>query len=144
MPSLPFEESPESYAKVEMSALLAFTMEMYRYWTEDEFAVQFRRLLTLEQYRDSRFADLFQQYLGDGVINYLTDIFRAKYPNADARSLALSFYSPMFFLICQADHLRTKKARAEAVRSLKEHLNAFREKLETSESMSQQTARSIF
>ena len=128
VPSLPFEQAQESYAKVEIPALLSFTMEMYRYWTEDEFAVQFRRLLTLEQYRDSYFADLFQQYLGEGVINYLTDIFRAMFPGADARSLALSFYSPMFFLICQSDHLRTKKARAEAIRRLKEHLVSFAEK----------------
>ena len=122
VPTQPYEKAPESYAKVEMADLVNFTLSMFRYWTEDEFAVQFRHLLTVEQYRDSRFAELFQQYLGSGVIQYLEDIFRANVPDKDPRQLALSFYSPVFFLIGQYDMMTTKKARAELLQTLKKQL----------------------
>ena len=122
VPTQSYEKAPESYAKVEMADLVNFTLSMFRYWTEDEFAVQFRHLLTVEQYRDSRFAELFQQYLGSGVIQYLEDIFRANVPDKDPRQLALSFYSPVFFLIGQYDMMTTKKARAELLQTLKKQL----------------------
>lgn len=122
VPTQSYEKAPESYAKVEMAHLVNFTLSMFRYWTEDEFAVQFRHLLTVEQYRDSRFAELFQQYLGSGVIQYLEDIFRANVPDKDPRQLALSFYSPVFFLIGQYDMMTTKKARAELLQTLKKQL----------------------
>ena len=122
VPTQSYEKAPESYVKVEMTHLVNFTLSMFRYWTEDEFAVQFRHLLTVEQYRDSRFAELFQQYLGSGVIQYLEDIFRANVPDKDPRQLALSFYSPVFFLIGQYDMMTTKKARAELLQTLKKQL----------------------
>ena len=124
VPIQPYEKAPESYAKVEMAHLVNFTLSMFRYWTEDEFAVQFRHLLTVEQYRDERFAELFQQYLGSGVIQYLEDIFRANVPDKAPIQLALSFYSPVFFLIGQYDAMTTKKAKSDLARILKKQLQS--------------------
>ena len=129
VPSAPLAESPESYDQMELSNLMTFTMDMFRHWTEDAFAVQFRHLLTIEQYHDKRFVALFQQYLGQGVIQYLEDIFHANYPQKDAHQLALSFYSPMFFLIGQHDAATTKKAKAAVVLALKKHIQEFMDRL---------------
>lgn len=125
VPTQPYEKAPESYAKVEMSQLVQFTLSMFRYWTEDEFAVQFRHLLTVEQYRDRRFAELFQQYLGNGVIQYLEEIFRANVPGKDPCQLALAFYSPVYYLIGQYDAMTTKKAKSDLLRTLKTLLQSF-------------------
>lgn len=125
VPSAPLEKAPDSYAHMEMARLVGFTLAIFRHWTEDEFAVRFRHLLTIEQYRDRRFADLFQQYLGSGVIQYLTDIFQANFPNEDARHLAISYYAPIFFLIQQYDAMPTKKAKSQVIRALKSHLQDF-------------------
>lgn len=131
VPTAPLESAPESYDQMDISNLMEFTMDMFRHWTEDALAVQFRHLLTIEQYRDKRFAALFQQYLGHGVIQYLEDIFRANYPQKDARQLALAFYSPMFFLIGQYDSAATKKAKSAIVLALKKHIQEFMYKLQT-------------
>ena len=129
VPSMPYEKAPESYTQMDTSNLIAFTMDMFRYWTEDVFAVQFRHLLTIEQYRDKRFAALFQQYLGNGVIQYLEDIFHANYPDKDSHQLAMSFYSPFFFLLGQYDAMPTKKAKSAVIITLKKHLQDFMDKL---------------
>ncbi len=125
VPALPFSAASESYAKVKMDNLIAFTIKMFQYWTEDGFAVLFRHLLTVEQYRDSRFGDLFQQYLGGGVIRYLEDIFQGSFPKKDAHQLALAFYAPVYFLMGQYDGTPTKKGRAEILLCLQRHLREF-------------------
>ena len=129
VPSLSYEKAPESYAQMDVSNLMTFTMDIFHYWTEDTFAVHFRHLLTVEQYRDERFAALFQQYLGHGVIQYLADIFHANYPVKDAKQLAISFYSPFFLLLGQYDAMTTKKAKAAVVLALKKHLQDFMDRL---------------
>jgi len=131
VPSAPLAETPESYTQMDITNLEAFTMDMFLHWTEDAFAVQFRHLLTIEQYRDKRFAALFQQYLGRGVIQYLEDILHANHPDSDARQLAISFYSPFFFLISQYDAAATKKAKAAVLLALKKHIHEFMDNLHT-------------
>ncbi len=125
VPSMSFEKAPEAYIHVEMSRLEAFTLDIFRYWTEDEFAVCFRHLLTIEQYRDERFAALFQQYLGRGVIQYLEDIFRLNFPCGDSHQMALAYFAPIPFFMGQYDVTTTKKGRAEIVLALQNHLREF-------------------
>ena len=101
---------------------------MFRYWTEDDFAMQFRHLLTIEQFRDKRFADLFQQYLGNGVVQYLEDIFR-KNTHGDPHDLAVSFWSLFRFLLEQYDIMMTKKAKRLIVSHLEKYLQFFAKQL---------------
>ena len=121
VPQKTIEETPEEYDNVDLSNLSRFTMDMFRYWTEDEFAVQFRHLLTIEQYRDSRFGELYQQYLGGGVVKYLEDIF-SRNMEGDSHYLAVSLFSMFHFLLGQYDAVPTKKARKAICRHLEEHL----------------------
>ena len=44
-------EDEAAYRAASGAQLLAYSMAQLRYWTQDEFAADFRRLLTLEQYR---------------------------------------------------------------------------------------------
>ena len=61
-----------------MERVCAFSRAQFRDWTEDEFLSRVRRMLTLEQYRDPEMARLYGQYLSDGPVTYLTDIFRPR------------------------------------------------------------------
>ena len=65
----------ESYQSVSSEDIIAFSKEMFRYWTEDEFAAQFRKMLTLEQFRSREMGLLYQQYLVSGPVGYVTDLF---------------------------------------------------------------------
>ena len=124
VPRETFTDNPESYDNVSLDNLMAFTLDMFRYWTEDEFAVRFRHLLTIEQFRDKRFADLFQQSLGKGVVQYLEDIFK-KNTHGDPHGLAVSFWALFRFLLEQYDVAMTKKAKTLINKQLEKYLAEF-------------------
>ena len=132
VPQETFTDDPKSYDNVSMDNLVAFTMDMFRYWTEDEFVVRFRHLLTIEQYRDKRFADLFQQYLGNGVVQYLEDIF-GENAHGDPHELAVSFWAVFRLLLEQYDVATTKKAKQLVISHLENHLKDFMERLKNHE-----------
>ena len=132
VPQETFADNPESYDNVSLDNLVAFTLDMFLYWTEDDFAVQFRHLLTIEQFRDKRFADLFQQYLGNGVVQYLEDIFR-KNTHGEPHDLAVSFWALFRFLLEQYDIMTTKKAKRLIVNHLEKYLRDFMESVKNHE-----------
>ena len=132
VPQETFADNPNSYDHVSLDNLMVFTLDMFRYWTEDEFAVRFRHLLTIEQFRDKRFADLFQQYLGNGVVQYLEDIFR-KNTHGDPHNLAVSFWALFRFLLEQYDVAMTKKAKTLINKQLEKYLADFLERLKNHE-----------
>ncbi len=132
VPQETFADNPDAYGNVSLDNLMTFTMDMFRYWTEDEFAVRFRHLLTVEQFRDKRFANLLQQYLGSGVVQYLEDIFREN-THGDPHDLAVSFWSLFRFLLEQYDVAKTKKAKALIVKHLEAYLKDFMEQVKNHE-----------
>ena len=90
-------EMPEAYRLAALSDIAAFGKAMFRYWTLDEFAAPFRRMLTLEQYRSPEMGALYQQYLTTGPLGYLADLFTSM-GIARPRERAAAFYAPMFLL----------------------------------------------
>lgn len=91
------QEMPEAYAKTSIDALVDYSKAQFRYWTQDEFASSFRKLLTLHQFGSEEMAKLYQQYLVSGPLGYVSDLFAAlDLPRP--QETALRFYAPMFFL----------------------------------------------
>ena len=82
---------PEAYDRSSIEDLIAFSKQQFRYWTEDEFASSFRKMLTVEQYRSVEMNGLYQQYLGTGPLNYVADLL-------GSQAKALAFYGPMYLL----------------------------------------------
>ena len=66
-------EGEESGASLD--DILSFSKSMLRYWTEDSFARDFRRMLTIEQFRNPALMALYQQYLGSGPVEYVCMMF---------------------------------------------------------------------
>lgn len=109
--SLPQEQyaaDPESYRNVGHAELKEFTLNMFRHWTENEFASAFRRLLTLEQYRSPEMNALYQQYFGSGVLHYLEDLFRTN-GSEDPETEAIRFYAPFYLLMNRYDAAGRRK-----------------------------------
>ena len=121
-----FDFMPEAYRNTKLMDVCAFTLSMFVYWTEDRFASQFRRMITLEQYRDAEMNRLFQQYLGSGPLSYMEDIFREMFSktvySCSSRLLAVDFYGPVFMLISIYDGMDDQK---KAAVMLKEHIESF-------------------
>ena len=69
------------------------------HWTKEPFSSNFRKMLTLEQYRSPRFAKLYHHYLATEPFTYMTSIFRELTPSDEtAMQLALEFYGPVYLL----------------------------------------------
>lgn len=70
-----------------------YSMAQFEHWTKETFSANFRKMLTLEQYRDPKLAQLHHDYLAGGPLEYMAAIFR-KLADSDetAMQLALEFY----------------------------------------------------
>ena len=80
-------------------------------------------MLTLEQYRDPRMANLYQRYLAKGPVSYMEPIFeRLTKDSQKARQLVLDFYGPIFLLYSIYDGAEEKES---VVDILDRHVDSF-------------------
>lgn len=108
MPEETYSRGVEPYKQTSTESILEFTREQYSFWTEDEFAVRFRRMLTLEQYRNEEMARLYSQCIVRGPVEYMTDLFhelikKGELAQGDPAELAVEYCGPFFLLISMYD-----------------------------------------
>lgn len=103
------EEMEDAYRNTEVDHIVSFGKAMFRYWTEDDFASQFRKMLTLEQFRNAEMGALYRQYLASGPLGYMMDLF-AGMGVPQPRREAAGFYAPMFLLYSVYDGAEDKEA----------------------------------
>ena len=60
------ESMPDQYKTVSLEEFVEYSKSMFAYWTEDDFASSFRKMLTIEQFRSEEMQNLYQQYLVAG------------------------------------------------------------------------------
>ena len=117
VPEEQFDQSPAAYEDVSLENIRRFTLAQFAFWTEDEFASDFRKMLTLEQYRSAEMAELYSSCLVAGPVAYMEDIFREMISSgilndADPKQLALEFFAPLYLLINMWDQAKDRTALA--------------------------------
>lgn len=117
----------DSTEPVSWEAIKQFTLAQYKFWTEDDFACSFRKMLALEQYRSEEMAQLYQSCIAAGPAEYMESIFKQKIADGtlkgdDAKLLAVDYYAPMFLLICTSDHTDGKE---QNYKLLEKHIESF-------------------
>ena len=127
VPELPTDVPQESLQAVTMREIQAFSLAQFDFWTGDAFAARFRRMLTLEQYRNAELAALHRSCLTQGPVAYMAGIFRAMAARGVMRAenpdtLALEFYAPLWLLVCAYDEPHN---RARGRELLQAHINRF-------------------
>ena len=96
VPEESIEKVPEEYQNVSVEDFVGYSKSMFEYWTEDDFASSFRKMLTIEQFRSEEMQNLYQQYLVSGPAEYVKDLFKnMKIKNPEEN--AVKFYANMFF-----------------------------------------------
>ena len=96
VPEESIEKTPEEYRNVSFDDFVEYSKSMFEYWTEDDFASSFRKMLTIEQFRSEGMQKLYQQYLVSGPAGYVKDLFKnMKIKNPEEN--AIKFYANMFF-----------------------------------------------
>ena len=102
VPEESIEKVPEEYQNVSVEDFVGYSKSMFEYWTEDDFASSFRKMLTIEQFRSEEMQKLYQQYLVSGPTEYVKDLFKnmeIKNPEKNA----VIFYANMFFYYSMYD-----------------------------------------
>ena len=96
VPEESIEKTPEEYQNVSFDDFVEYSKSMFEYWTEDDFASSFRKMLTIEQFRSEGMQKLYQQYLVSGPAGYVKDLFK-NMKIKDPEENAVKFYANMFF-----------------------------------------------
>ena len=130
MPPEKYDTLPDAYEKATVGNIQEYTIEQFRFWTEDDFASDFRKMLTLEQYRSTEMAELYSQCIVAGPVAYTEDLFRELIKKGvlkreDPRMLAIEFYAPLFLLINMFDKTGETGENGYYVEILSNHTKHF-------------------
>ena len=129
MPETEPDGFAEAYLQTPIAQIRAYSMAQFDHWTKEPFSSNFRKMLTLEQYRDPRLAGLYHDYLATGPTEYMAAIFRRLTDSDEAAmQLALEFYGPMFLLYSVYDGASDKECVAP---QLCAHIDRFIAKIES-------------
>ena len=129
VPEKQYEDMPDVYENTSLEDIQRFTVAQLKFWTEDAFASLFRRMLSLEQYRNTEMAELYSQCIVYGPVAYIEDLFRelirkGVLREANPRQLAVEYYAPLFLLIHMYD---IRGDNREAIQILTKHTEHFME-----------------
>lgn len=112
VPEKKYEEDAESYKNTNAHDLCEFVNNQFVFWTENEFARNFRRMITLEQYKSPKMTKLHQDVICAGPVEYTADLMReminsGKLNEAAAEfgayNLAIQLFAPLSLLIQMSD-----------------------------------------
>lgn len=109
-------------------------VSQFHYWSEDEIACNFRRMLTLEQYRNSEMADLYQKVLASGPVCFIEDLFREMMQSGilregNTRKMSVEFYAPFYRLLSMTDAVSEIEEKERIFNFFTLHIQNFFEKL---------------
>ncbi|SJZ61588.1 transcriptional regulator, TetR family [Pilibacter termitis] len=123
-----FEVSIEDLNRNEMiKTIKDFTISQFVFWTENEFASNFKKMLIIEQFRNTKMADLLWQYLTGGVVDY-TQMFiqelarMSNHQEVDVEVLALEYIAPLHLIM---NLYTNKQDKQRAVNLLEKHIHSF-------------------
>ena len=104
-------------------------MAQFEHWTKETFSANFRKMLTLEQYRDPKLAQLYHDYQAGGPLEYMAAIFRKLADSdEDAMQLALEFFVPMYLFYSVYDCAEKKESASSLLAT---HIDHFIAKVES-------------
>lgn len=121
-------EVVESYDQINLESLIHISCNLFRFYSTDEVVARFRRMLNIEQYRNSEVAKKYKSYFIDRVLELQTELFRkfvvaGKFRNEDPYIIALHFYSPIYLLFQKYDLEPDKLEEAQEL--IKKHVISF-------------------
>lgn len=113
--------------KISEQALYEKVKQIFEYSLHDQWISDFRKMMTIEQFRSDSFGELYTKRFIDRLLDYHSDIFSSLIAageitgNADA--LALIYVAPIITLIGICD--RQPEREAECLKKLEKHVALF-------------------
>lgn len=130
VPTEKYEVNASSYKKVLLKNVKKFTLSQFEFWLEDNFASDFRKMLTIEQFRTDEMAKLYNSCILNGPVKYMEDIFCEMIKNGfikktNPKQLAIQFYAP-FYLLMNMSNFKSDTVNLKQI--LEKHIDDFIEK----------------
>lgn len=109
--NIPAENNPQTisiYAEADIKQLLCMAEQLFAFFTQNEFAVMFRKLLVSEQHKSPAAAKCFKEYYLEAPVLFQSRIFdglkkEGKIGDYNPDIMALHFYSPVYYILCRYD-----------------------------------------
>ncbi|MBO7426374.1 MAG: TetR/AcrR family transcriptional regulator [Clostridiales bacterium] len=116
------------YLDISEEVLIKIGKDLFLYFLHDGYMSRFRKMLTLEQFRNPDLAMLYTKQFFTDPVEYQTNIFSIlcnmeKFKEADPKIMALQFYSPIYTLLTVCD--RDPKMEKKAVKLIEYHIRQF-------------------
>ena len=118
----------EVYSDIGEDELVRMATGLFLYFLHDEYAQKFRKMLTIEQFRDSELAHLLTKEYADDPLSYQSAMFsmlceKGVLRKYDPDVMVLHFYAPIYFLLTVCD--REPQRETESTELLKRHIRQF-------------------
>ena len=114
------EALPESISPV-LKAVLDYCSSCFLFWTGNQFASSFRKMLALEQYRSEEMGRLYRSYLVSAPVEKLTEMLRS-FRIGGAAEKAVSLYSTIYFFFSVYDGAEDKMCTSAILKESIERL----------------------
>lgn len=116
------------YAGISEERLLQMGKNLFLYFLHDEYAGKFRKMLTIEQFRNEKLASVYSRQYGDDPLAYQGMLFDLLMKQGELRQenpkiTALHFYAPIYFMLSMCD--RQPQREEEALEMLEQHILQF-------------------
>ena len=122
------KEDAEHYLHISADILENMVKGLFTFFLHDEYTARFRKMMTIEQFKNADIAILYSKQYFDDVITYQEILFsnlmqQGLIREADAKTVAFQFFTPILSLIELCD--RQPEREAEAYQYLEEHIRQF-------------------
>ncbi len=133
VPEKDYSEMPEAFSNISAESLGNYMKAQFHYWSEDEIACNFRKMITLEQYKSPEMSALYQKVLVSGPLDYIENLLREISKKQEKllpspHALAVEFYSPFYLLLSMSDGVDCKEKKDEIAKSYMYYIDDFFQK----------------
>lgn len=103
------EEDMSQYIGISEEVLLAASMGIFEYYFADEKVVQFRRMLTIEQFKNEKMTKTYRELTIEAALSFQTKVFEmlvesGSFIQGDPEIIARQFFAPFFMLFYEFDN----------------------------------------
>jgi len=128
LPEGDFEKMAQEYATSGNNVLKEISKRIFQFYLHDEHASQFRKMLSIEKYKNPEIGKLYREVYFDTVLAYQAKLFsemikQGYMRQVDPNIIAIHFYAPIFLLLNEYDVIPEREA--EAIAQLENHIDQF-------------------
>ena len=116
------------YKNISTEQLYSIGEQLFLFFVHDEYTRMYRKILTMEQYKNPVLATEFSKQYYDEAISYQSKLFEmlaesGVFMLADYEVMAVQFFSPIYVMMTICD--RQPQRESEMLNLLKRHIDQF-------------------